>query len=967
MNSNNTEKEVMAKNIVIGVGGTGLSTIRELRRLTAERYEEGLRDPAVAGVRYVYIDSDADFANRRTWQVLGKDISLQPGERVEISGDQLQSHVNHPRDYPAVADWLPAIANYVGEPGEGAKGIRPYGRLIYEYEVNKNKVRDAVIAARDSLNQALPHEAEWRLYIVCSLSGGTGSGMFLPLAQDLIDWKIFSKGVRSQKLRAFLVLPPLAISRRHDRYHANAFAALKELNYHGVNATLPFSGTYLIEPVNEAGHDIGLDNLPLLIAQRLFLNIQKGEANGIIEGLMDNPNLGELEGDDSRRRHALSFSTFGLSSISYPREMIARSVSLSWACGVVSNWLQEQTVPQNVNQVVRNDLARLRLSRLHVNGDGDAFGNQDFPPHETELPNQVDQKIAPLERKQLGPNGHKVREELENGFRGVGIEDFYQQRQKDVKRAAEHAIEQVRMSVSRQIRDSQRGVRFAKEYLEELRNILEKELKPDAAARFGQQAQGQVAVFQRNYAESVNSVSQHEQSLIYFNKEFARDKAVMEDELKAYLVRKAGYWSGKYATALLDLLIPMVAQLRAEIDVWFNKVTDVLGKLEGRLQATLQGRADNPKENGTVIFNVDMLKKVANEAPADVVNPAIERLLRIRLGEELGRQFDDLDLFLAGSQENADVLLESTAFEFILSKESPIDVRRVTLYDRFITDYQTQAARRTLLDQTKRLSEVFVRTLPEEVGRRPVHATMAKVVSIPNVTGRVTKENEEAQAVVRRDLEAIGVANGDVQATQDVERIVFISEKQAFPIRFIESVKELKKYYDRYSARDALHIDKREVPKMYELFLLSDQELLLLEEAEEAFLAGRASAWLVLDKNQLTLKPEVRYEYEIPGKIGRRAASFGPDWDAAFERFTQDSIAPSVTDPAVREARQYLTERAKLDLADSRTDPQKWDQIFQTMKAYLDATLAGYRARMDDPRYKRDQQIIERIIDKHDK
>jgi hypothetical protein len=111
------------------------------------------------------------------------------------------------------------------------------------------------------------------------------------------------------------------------------------------------------------------------------LNIQKGEANGVIEGLMDNPNLGELEGDDSRR-HALSFSTFGLSSISYSREMITRSVSLSWACGVVSNWLQEQTVPQNVNQVVRNDLGRLRLSRLHVNGDGDAFGNQDFPPHE---------------------------------------------------------------------------------------------------------------------------------------------------------------------------------------------------------------------------------------------------------------------------------------------------------------------------------------------------------------------------------------------------------------------------------------------------------------------------------------------------------------------------------------------------------------------------------------------------------
>ncbi len=477
--------------------------------------------------------------------------------------------------------WLPPIKDYVGAPGPGAKGIRPYGRLIYEYSENKERIRKTISTAFDSLNKAYPGVSEWRIYLICGLSGGTGSGMFLPLSFDLENWHIFRRDVAGQKFRAFFILPPLQITGRHDRYHANAFAALRELNYYAISQRLPYNNTYLLEPINAAGDNIGLDNLPLLIAQRLLLNIQGGAAAQEIDAMMDNEDfLGGIYQDDARRRHAQCFSSFGLASVSYPREIIARSIAQVWGSDVVGNWLSERDASKNVNAIVRSDLPRMHLSRLHVNGDGDPFEHNDYPAHETQLPSLVDADVALLHKKQLGPAGHRLREKHEHEFRGLGIDEFYQQRERDAERAACFAIDLVRLNVSRVIRDPQRGAAFARDYLDELVKILDGELRPDAAVRSGDAALRQLFVLQANYADTMNSIALQEQKTFYFNARFERNKANMSDDLKAYVVKKASFSSAKYATNLLDHVIPKVKALRAGIDVWQARVTELQDKIE---------------------------------------------------------------------------------------------------------------------------------------------------------------------------------------------------------------------------------------------------------------------------------------------------------------------------------------------------------------------------------------------------
>ena len=185
----------------------------------------------------------------------------------------------------------------------------------------------------------------------------------------MIEWNLFQRGTQD-KFYSFLVLPPLAVTGRHPRYHANAFASLKELNYYPFTSQgSPYNNCYLVEPKN-----VTLESLPLLIAQRLFLNIQGSNAASEIDGIMDNVGDGggnaeidPITGD----KHAFCFSTFGISSVAYPKETVYQCLAYQVAFSVISSWNNPTDYPQNVNEKVKAGLQVLHLSKSHCLGDSD--------------------------------------------------------------------------------------------------------------------------------------------------------------------------------------------------------------------------------------------------------------------------------------------------------------------------------------------------------------------------------------------------------------------------------------------------------------------------------------------------------------------------------------------------------------------------------------------------------------------
>jgi hypothetical protein len=948
----------MAKVLVIGMGGTGLTAIRETRRLIAERYERGLDAPEVEQVRFLYIDThEADVSSHR-WTVLGKDIRLTEGEKAIITGANLQNMVEHPDQYPDISPWLPTIQQYVGDPGAGAKGIRPYGRLIYEYNENKRLIRDKCTALYNYLNEQFRQDPEWRIYLVCGLSGGTGSGMFIPFAYDLLNWNLHQKGAPSRKFYSFLVLPSLQVVGRHDRYFPNAQAALMELNYYSFQKErLPFDNCYLLEPRNANGLEIGIDNLPLVIAQRVFLNIQGGEAASFADAMMDNPNLGQSEGDiETGRRHSLNFSTFGLAVVSYPREVIAQCLTLKLSGMVVTNWLiLKQKSPTNTNERTRQELASIRLSWSHVAGDADPFGRNTYDDYLVQIENLVYTSLRDIPKKMIGSNVDRIRQEIEDGFRDVGIEKYYQQLENDLDGAILEVLKFLRSKLTTFLRSEDLGVDFAKKFLEELAKILEEHRK--SANKLADN--DKTATFRRNLSTAVNTIRAKEQKWFYGGVEDDRINA--STQLKAYLQGLANVRAGRYGLLFINRVSPIVTSLAGSLEKWISKMTESNQKLAGKLETVLKELEKGSKENGKSIFNTASLDQMISATSLSVVQRSIE--------EAICQEFNQSELDLFSLTEttnlNPEDIINDLTYKWVLSDACPINVKQITLYDKFVDEIRTPQARQQILTEASSLSAPFLKFAPTEVGKKAIASTEAKITTIPESEGRMSRDGRPTQTVIRDDLLAVGVPSNAIRVASDQERIIFLQEKQVFPLRFIESLSlpnGLRDSYDRFSEKRALHIDKRIESNLYDLFMLSPEEKAKILESEEVFLIARAKGWIFEKVNQYTMTTEIRYEFEDVVTVGKQKLVLGNNFEMASLAFSKNVLSSVRVDADVSESRQRLTDCAKSLLRSLKSDEVASAEFRNLLKVYLDAREQECAAGSDDPRYEKDKGVVNRIL-----
>lgn len=952
----------MQKTIILGIGGTGLSAIKELRRLIAERYEKGLQTDEVAATKFIYIDTHTKDVNTLNWSVLGKDIRLTEGEQAIITGDSLGAMVSEPEDYDDIKDWLPSIRDYVGDPGDGAKGIRPYGRLIYEYNENKNKVRTKVTNAYNELNRTFPHINEWRIYLVCGLSGGTGSGMFIPLSFDLKDWDIYQEGTATKKFYSFLILPPLQKKAEwHNRYHPNAYAALRELNYYNFQKEqLPFDNCYLLESRNKENLEIGLENIPLLIAQRIFLNIQGGEAADHVNALMDNPQLGNATDDaETGRRHSLKFSTFGLSTVSYPRETVAQCLAYRTAQIVSRNWLAARTFPQDINQQVRNELRSIRLSQSHIFGDADSFGLRDYLDHTQEINSLVDQELEGVVKKTLGMNATKITQRIETGFREVGISDFYKQRQQDVQGAVQESLSQTRYKLTQILGDREKGVNYAKRFLEELKKILQ-EYQSKVSKMSSEGASKKIRTYQNNLADTISLVRTNEQKLLsvmYTNNAFQQDFVNISDEVKLYLRSVASYHAGKYGVAFLNFVIPAIAVLEAELDTWESRVSESLGKISGSLKDILKNVQKSAQENGEAIFSEESLEELIQQVNQDLLQNSVEESLKTKLEQDYG-----LDLIVLKDKENPEELIYQSAYEWVLSENSPIDIGRITLYDKFVKEYSKAQERQTILTSAKNLSAPFLKTDPKEVGKTKITSTNVTVTTIPRTKGGTDSKGNATHNIVRDDLSAIGITEDSIKDAQDLERIIFLQEKQVFPLRHIELVSRLKRDYDSFVDKSALHIDRQIEPNLYDLYLLSTEERNNILEAKKVWAIAKSYFWIKEKENKRTRKLEISYEFEESGVLGLKKTVLGSNWDDALSDFVLDAVLPVPENQNIRKARKLLSLNKQKLLRSAQTEAAFFDEVTAKLKKYLDEILNTCEAGIDDPAYEEWQIIVNAII-----
>ncbi len=343
--------QVEAPTLFIGVGGTGCDIVKRV----AELCRPGETD----NISFVCLDTNVNDLSS-ILKSKAKIYHVQTSNTQTV-GDYLSY------DEGARKDWFPKNAViYDKTVSEGAGQVRAISRLALNATIKTGRIRPLYDAIDDlfrkdgrELKQAL------RIVMVSTSSGGTGSGIVLPLAMFIRDHVNAKYPNTSLIVRSLILLPETldsvidsAVER--DSQRRNAYATIKEINafmmkgsgfldvesdmkrYGDLHIDFPIPGTDEIKSLGILPFDfcflmdgqdaedttlVSLNQYKKQAAQALYeQNIGPMQKNAfsvednIIKEMSNPGNLG-------RNR----FGAIGASTLCYPYERIADYVAYNWA------------------------------------------------------------------------------------------------------------------------------------------------------------------------------------------------------------------------------------------------------------------------------------------------------------------------------------------------------------------------------------------------------------------------------------------------------------------------------------------------------------------------------------------------------------------------------------------------------------------------------------------------------------
>ena len=387
--------------VIIGLGGTGKEILLNFRRLLLERYGN-MRLPHVGNL---WIDTDPRniTLDGKEMDFIMKEVDFDGKEivPVELSNSDLKNYYDHKENYPQIFSWFDKRLEEQGSVTHGAGGIRCFGRLAFfrHYPEIMKAVRDKRTnllkvdksSNNNSDNKIQIDATNMEFWLVFSVAGGTGGGMFLDMAFSLREaWP-------NAKIRAVVLLPSIFSNDFTHKYFGNAYAALMELEYynygkneaeaagnHKINrfdlawtkskylenksvSGPVFDNTYIIgnQPDSSAGV-ITLDEkdaLCRMIAESFFVEYGYGpdvESLGAQRRSAQSNFAEDLRGkithnygyNDFTFSEVFScrYSSFGLSKLHIPIHRIETLVHNRLAFDIATYWSRERNIPASLDE-----------------------------------------------------------------------------------------------------------------------------------------------------------------------------------------------------------------------------------------------------------------------------------------------------------------------------------------------------------------------------------------------------------------------------------------------------------------------------------------------------------------------------------------------------------------------------------------------------------------------------------------
>ena len=389
--------------LIIGLGGTGGKTIKNLRKAIYEEFrcndpnQSRFKPESSIYLKYLYVDSSKpDLAASEKWRTqddIGSDIGLNKESLFSISQNNLSVRLNDAQHYPIThryigkkEDWAEIFSSMnINETAGGQ--IRRLGVALFEPECTNFGAH--VLTLTHQLESASTQQGV-QFHVCCGLAGGTGSGSFLHVIAQL---RAKFPNSAHYPIYLYLLLPeensPWASNGEKTNYYANGYAALQELNAYLVsdasetpnkggpifgpidltgqtqrfeNASLGNSsklkdrlqGCFILDNVNEASIKIPVQEVTQLFAQLLYQRVflLDDSAASIPQNVksaisLENFNIpDEAKASDSNfKLRTVRLQTFGVKKIVIPDEEIREHLSACFAEQAILQMLYNHWMP----------------------------------------------------------------------------------------------------------------------------------------------------------------------------------------------------------------------------------------------------------------------------------------------------------------------------------------------------------------------------------------------------------------------------------------------------------------------------------------------------------------------------------------------------------------------------------------------------------------------------------------------
>lgn len=270
----------MRPTLIIGLGGTGKLILTRLRAL----FEQRFGDVPVGRIRLLELDIDPHtevtrYDTRETRLREEEFLDLGEVPAASIIRDVLAGH------HEPMQGWLSTDVRLIETRlRQGGQQIRQMGRMAFLWHAERiaeskhirKRLEDIIAVLTSQYVADLEQEARLNIYVISSLCGGTGSGMFIDLAYLLQDILRNRNLLDKTMMSAFFTTSMFFSSAPQPNLRPNTWAALTELDYftrttverrrnprmryfddHWIDiAERPYQFVYLIDAIDHRGYNI---------------------------------------------------------------------------------------------------------------------------------------------------------------------------------------------------------------------------------------------------------------------------------------------------------------------------------------------------------------------------------------------------------------------------------------------------------------------------------------------------------------------------------------------------------------------------------------------------------------------------------------------------------------------------------------------------------------------------------------